>query len=293
MNTEANMRYWKSLAKRAAYTHKANTNYSRRRSDSSSLISEDAMEFQPTQKVEDSEKILGDTIEDLREELVQLCQIISQSIADKEQLQELYSQAQTQSSEWHQRAQLALQNQNENMACKAFSQKQKFSTAATEVRVKLDQATKKVATLKRNITTLEHKIAEIQTKQEILKVRAHAAKTGESINKAEHQDDTSGSGAKSTFERMEEKLMEIEAESEVIADIDGFTFGHPFITLEASSDVDSELAMLKAQIAKPPALEGTPTVPEALPNSEPVDTPQQGTSVDADLEELRKKLDQI
>lgn len=229
----------------------------------------------------------------MREDLVQLRQAVAQSIAAQKRVEQQYNQAQTQSSEWYRRAQLALQKGDENLAREALSRKQTFTDTANSLKSQLDQSTNQVATLKRNMTALESKIAEAKTKKEMLKARARAAKASEQINKAMGRVDTSG--AIGAFERMEEKVMEMEAQSEAIAELAGDTLDSQFASLEAGSDVDSELAMLKAQLAEPPALEGTPAAPEALPASttEAVDTPQQQTPVDAELEELRNKLDQI
>ncbi|WP_299487900.1 PspA/IM30 family protein [Acaryochloris sp. IP29b_bin.137] len=242
---------------------------------------------------EDPEKILEQTVEDMREDLVQLRQAVAQSIAAQKRLEQQYNQAQTQSSEWYRRAQLALQKGDENLAREALSRKQSFTDTANGLKTQLDQSTNQVATLKRNMTALESKIAEAKTKKEMLKARARAAKASEQINKAMGRVDTSG--AIGAFERMEEKVMQMEAQSEAVAELAGDTLESQFASLEAGSDVDAELAMLKAQLSEPPALEGTPAAPEALPaaSTEPIDTPQQQTPVDAELEELRNKLDQI
>ena len=101
-----------------------------------------------------------------------------------------------------------------------------------------------------------------QKRKKMLEARVRAAKASERINQVLGNVDTSG--AIGAFERMEEKVMEIEAQPEAVAELAGDTLASEFASLEPSIDVDSELAMLKAQLAEPPALEGTPSAPDAL-----------------------------
>ena len=54
--------------------------------------------------------------------------------------------------------------------------------------------------------------------------------------------------ALSGFERMEEKVMQLEARSEAIAELGTSDLEKKFLSLEGASDVDSELAAMKAQI---------------------------------------------
>lgn len=243
---------------------------------------------------EDPEKILEQTVNDMREDLVQFRQAVAQAIAAQKRLEQQYNQAQTQSSEWYRRAQLALQKGDENLAREALSRKQSYTETANSLKTQLDQSTNQVATLKRNMLALESKISEAKTKKDMLKARAKSAKATEQLNKALGNVDMTGNVA--AFERMEEKVMQMEAQSEAVAELAGAegSLEAQFASLEAGSDVDAELEMLKAGMQQP-ALPAEPTAQEALPPGEttPMDTPQQQTPVDAELDELRSKLDQI
>ena len=123
-----------------------------------------------------------------------------------------------------------------------------------------------------------------------VKARAAAAKANEQLQGAIGRIGTSS--AMAAFERMEDKVLQMEARSQAAAELAGSDLERQFAMLEGGSDVDDELAAMKAQLtgAAPP---------QALPSSGQSGTTTTSTtsssspSVDKDLEELRKQLDQL
>ncbi len=236
---------------------------------------------------EDPEKILEQTVVDMQEDLVKLRQAVAGAIASQKRLEQQYNQAQTQSDEWYRRAQLALQKGDENLAREALSRKQSFATTATSLKQQLDQSSGQVAKMKSSMTAIESKIAEAKTKKNMLQARAKAAKATEQITQAMGQIDTAS--AMSTFDRMEEKVLEMEAKTSAMAELAGDSLETQFAQLEAGGDVDAELQLLKAQMdPSTKSIAGTPQAAEALPaGKEPV---VQAEVVDAELEELRSQI---
>ncbi len=234
-------------------------------------------------KAEDPEKVLEQSIIDMQEDLVQLRQAVASAIATQKRSQQQYNQAQSQANQWYSRAQLALQKGDENLAKEALQRKNTYSETADTVKVSLDSQTAQVETLKRNLTALEGKISEAKTKKDMLKARMMAAKTQEQLNNTMGSMNTSG--AMAAFDRMEEKVLQMEARSQATAELAGGSgLEEDFRKLEASSDVDDELAAMKAQLTGG-------SVAESLPAS------NQGSAekseVDAELEDLRKQLDKM
>ncbi|MCG9889982.1 MAG: PspA/IM30 family protein [Thermosynechococcaceae cyanobacterium MS004] len=241
---------------------------------------------------EDPEKILEQTVVDMQEDLVKLRQAVAGAIASQKRIEQQYNQASVQADEWYKRAQLALQKGEENLAREALSRKQTFAETAVSLKQQLDQSSGQVAKMRQSMTDLESKIAKYKTEKDMLKARAKAAKATEQLSQAMGQiDTTSAIGA---FDRMKEKVLEMEAKSEAIAELAGDSLDQQFLSLEANSDVESELQLLKAQLdPSSKAIAGTPTGQEALPaGSTPVGIPQEAKVVDAELEELRSKLNQ-
>ncbi len=227
---------------------------------------------------EDPEKILEQTVIDMQEDLVRMRQAVAQAIASQKRLQQQYNQSQTQSGEWQRRAQLALQKGDENLAREALTRRKTFNDTANGMQTQLAQQTTQVDTLKRNLTALESKLAEAKTKKEMLTARARAAKASEQINKVMGRTDTAS--AIGAFDRMEDKVLQMEARSEAVAELTTDNLETQFAQLESGSDVNAELEAMKLELLGP-----APSAKEALPAAN--ETPE-----DAELKKLRAELDQ-
>ncbi|HIK18150.1 MAG TPA: PspA/IM30 family protein [Leptolyngbyaceae cyanobacterium M33_DOE_097] len=238
-------------------------------------------------KAEDPEKILEQTIVEMQEDLVQLRQAVASAIASQKRTQQQYNQAQSESNSWQQRAQLALQKGDENLAREALTRKKANVETANVLKTQLDQQSVMVDTLKSNLIKLESKISEAKTKKDMLKARAQAAKANEQLQGMVSKVGTSGATA--AFERMEEKVLQMEARSQAASELAGADLESKFAQLESGSDVDEELAAMKAQLlggttqtAQLPAQQTTAGTSES---SDP--------AVDAELEALKTQLDQL
>jgi phage shock protein A len=235
---------------------------------------------------EDPEKILEQTVIDMQENLVQLRKAAAEAIATQKRLEQQYNQAESQSTEWQNRAMLALQKGNEDLAREALSRKQTYTQTATALKQQLDQSSGVVANQKKALMALESKLAEAKTKKDMLKARAKAAKATEQLNQALNTVDTTS--ALGAFERMEDKVLQMEARSTAMGELAGNDIERKFAELEAGSDVETELQLLKASI------EPIGTLPQGATGSLPAstDTPmKQPAAVDAELEALKAELD--
>jgi phage shock protein A len=229
-------------------------------------------------KAEDPEKILEQSIMDMQEDLVQLRQAVAQAIATQKRSEQQYNQAQSQANQWQQRAQLALQKGDENLAREALVRKKSHGETATTIKTQLDSQSGQVETLKRNLIQLESKISEAKTKKNMLKARLQSAKAQEKLQSAIGSLNTNSSMA--AFDRMEEKVLEIEARSQAAGELVGVDLESQFAKLEAGSDVDDELASMKAQLTG-----GSVSQPQLGAAKSP-----STEVVDAELEELRSQL---
>ncbi|MFM7382035.1 MAG: PspA/IM30 family protein, partial [Microcystaceae cyanobacterium] len=98
--------------------------------------------------------------------------------------------------------------------------------------------------------------------------------------------------ATSVFERMENKVMEMEARSQAVGELSGFGIEQQFAQLEANSDVEDELAALKASMSGG-ALPGTAAVPQLEAAKTDTTKAPNDAVVDAELEDLRRKLNNL
>lgn len=234
-------------------------------------------------KAEDPEKVLEQAVIDMQEDLVQLRQAVARSIATQKRTEQQYNKNNGEANTWQQRAQLALSKGDEELARQALVKKKSFADTAAALKGQLDQQTNQVKTLKSNLIALESKISEAKTKKDMLKARATAAKANKQLQ--ESMNNIGTSSAMGAFERMEEKVMQIEAESETAAELGGTGIEQQFAELEAGSGVDDELAAMKAQLSGTSA--ETPILESASPSTS---TPQDAV-IDAELDELRSQLD--
>ena len=234
---------------------------------------------------EDPEKILDQAIIDMQEDLVQMRQAVAKAIASQKRVQQQATQANNEANKWHQRAQLALQKGDEGLAREALGRKKVQTDAASGLQAQLDQQTAQVDMLRKNLIGLEGKISEAKTKKDMLKARASAAKANEQLQSSMGSLNTSGSMA--AFERMEEKVLMMEAKSQAAAELAGASLEAQFQDLE-SSDVDLELEAMKAQLLGGSTPETTAQLPSGTTQTVPQDR-----VVDAELEELKTQLDNL
>ncbi|MDR5639842.1 PspA/IM30 family protein [Thermosynechococcus sp. JY1334] len=258
---------------------------------------------------EDPEKILEQTIIDMNEDLVKLRQAVAQAIAAQKRLEQQYAQNLKDSQQWEERARLALSRGDEALALEALNRKKTAADTAAALKAQVDQMAVQVKTLKDNLTALESKISEAKTKKEMLKARVRAAKASEQIHQAVSKVGTSN--AMAAFERMEDKVLQMEARSQAIAELSGDTLESKFQALQSSAnkqDVEFELLEMKRQMGLLPDAPSAGTLPQTSSGSSQlnininVSTPEvqdaprpsassQSKSIDDDMAELRRLLD--
>ncbi len=195
---------------------------------------------------EDPEKILEQAVHDMQEDLIQLRQAVAQAIATQKRTERDYSRAQSTADEWHRRAQLALQKGDDNLAREALTRKKSYQETAEASAKQIELQTSVVSQLKQNMRSLESKISEARSKKDLYIARARSAKAAEKIHEMMGQINTGS--ALSAFDRMEEKVLQLEARSEALAEIGADDLEQKFASLQDGGGVEAELAAMKAQM---------------------------------------------
>lgn len=214
-------------------------------------------------QAEDPEKILEQTVAEMQEDLVQLRQAVAQAIATQKRTERQGQQAQSTAEEWYRRAQLALQQGNDTLAKEALTKRKSYQQTATALQTQVEQQTSVVNRLKTDMQALESKISEAKTKKDMYIARARSAQASTRLNEMLGGVNTSSS--LSAFERMEDKVMELEAQSEAIGELSSNDLQKQFAALEAGDDVDAELAAMKSQL--PPGRGSAAQLPESDPDA--------------------------
>lgn len=196
---------------------------------------------------EDPEKLLEQAVADMQDDLIELRQAVAQAIATQKRTERQYSQAEKQAKEWYGRAQLALQKGEESLAREALTRRKAYLETGSTMKAQIDHQQGIVAKLKENMRTLEAKLSEARTKKDMYIARARSAQASQRINEMIGQ--TVTDNAIAAFERMEEKVNALEAQSEAIAEFNADTLEDRFAALEAGgNDIDDELAAMKSQM---------------------------------------------
>jgi phage shock protein A len=211
-------------------------------------------------QAEDPEKVLEQAVEEMQQDLIGLRQAVAQAIATQKRTERQASQAQSTAQEWYNRAQLALSKGDENLAREALTKRKSYDETAKAMQAQLVQQADVVTKLKENMRTLESKISDAKTKKDLYIARARSAQASQKIN--EMLGNMGTGSAMSAFEKMEEKVIQLEAQSEVIEELGSNELEKKFAALEGGKEIDAELAALKAKMI-------TGTEPAKLPSSQP------------------------
>lgn len=220
--------------------------------------------------LEDPRKMLDQAVEDMRNDLVKMRQASVEVLSAQRLLGTKYQQAQSKADEWHKRAELALRKGEEELAREALRRRKTFADTAASLKTQLDMHTRATQTLMGNIRILESKIAEAQNKKATLKARAMSAQATKQLN--EQISDLVGGlrynadGSIAAFQRMEEKVLALEAEVEAMENVaTSDALEGKFALLEGGfTGVEDELDKLKSDLAKMGKL---PAQAQSLPST--------------------------
>jgi phage shock protein A len=166
--------------------------------------------------------------------------------------------------DWERKAMLAVKAGDDNLAREALKRKGEHEAQLAEFSKQAGLQKDAVEKLKEQLRTLNDKIEEAKRKKNILVARQKRAEAQKAIqNTLQGLSDTS---AFDTFDRMSQKVDQIEAEAEASADLGaemtGDTLQQKFKALESSSaGTDSALEELKAKMGLAPVPKATAALP--------------------------------
>jgi phage shock protein A len=209
---------------------------------------------------EDPEKILEQTVMEMQDNLIQLRQGVAIAIATQKRTERQAANAETTATEWYRRAQLALQQGNEPLAREALTKRKSYQDTANTLNSQIEQHNTVVATLKKDMRSLELKISEVKNKKDMYIARARSAQA--SLRLQELMGELSGASSTGVFERVEDKIVQLESQNEVLSITSTDNLDNKFLALESSGDIDDELSAMKAELAN-----NQPEVLPKLPNT--------------------------
>lgn len=193
---------------------------------------------------EDPEKVLQQTVADMQSDLVTMRQAVAQAIATQKRTERQSEQAARTAQEWYSRAQMALQKGEDNTAREALTRRQTYAQTAQTLAAQIAQQKDIVGQLKQNMMTLESKISDARTKKDMYIARARAAQSSARLN-----DMIAGTGGSvGAFEKMESRVLDLEAQAEVSRELGRDPLEDQFTNLEGQGNVEAQLAEMKAKL---------------------------------------------
>lgn len=180
------------------------------------------------------EEVINKCIKEMELTIVQLHKAIAKNIADKKRLEEKYNYHLSEVNLWQTKAELALAAGKENLARELLIHKQFFQGNVSELEAKI-KSNKRIDTityLQKKLTFLEMKLADYKLLQakynfsNCLKAYRELQATLGEIN------------INSTIDVSEliEDILQIEAESRFVTELDSISLEQQFALLDASSD---------------------------------------------------------
>ena len=212
-------------------------------------------------KAEDPEKVLNQITIEMNEQLVDTKQKVAAAIADEKRLQRQYQETTEEAKQWEEKASIAVQKERDDLAREALARRNEVQQLADEYKVQWDKQRQAVDQLKEHLRALELKIGEVNRKKHLLIARQKRARAQKQIH--ETMAGMKDSSAFDTFDRMEQKVGDMEARADAaaeMADLEKDTLEDEFAALEKTGNVEDDLTALKAKLGNGNESEKAPSV---------------------------------
>lgn len=199
------------------------------------------MRAQVTQWVsqaEDPERILEQTVQDMQSDVIELRQAVAQAVATIKRTERQLLQAETNAAEWQRRAFMAVENRQEALAKEALAKRQGYIATAESLASQIVKQRQLIDQLKKNMRLLDSKLEDSKAKKDMYVARARSAAATNRMHELLERTNPDGAGA--VFERMEEKILTLEAQAELTAEMQRDPLAERFAQLEAQNRVEGD-----------------------------------------------------
>ena len=192
-------------------------------------------------RAEDPEKMVKQIIADMEEQVRDATEALGQAMASEKQAYAQLEKAKQNSREWEDKAKLAINAGNEELARKALTSKVEVDKNIQAFQASYDQIAAQTSELHSRVEVLRQKLEEARQRQNMLIARAKMADATENVATAMTETDPNSALAK--LEKMERKVEDKEARAEAFAEMSGETVfaKDEFAELETNQAVDAEL----------------------------------------------------
>lgn len=201
-------------------------------------------------KSEDPEKMLNQVILEMNTQLMDAKKQVALAIADEKRLGKQFDTEKATAEEWERKAMMAVRAGEDELAKEALLRQREHEALSAELERQWHKQKTAVEQLKNALRVLNNKIEEAKRKKNVLIARKKRAEAQKAIH--ETMSGLSNDSAFETFNRMEEKIVQMEAEadaqSEVSEQYSGDSLQQKFRDLETARGADMALDELKRKM---------------------------------------------
>jgi phage shock protein A len=192
-------------------------------------------------RAEDPEKALDQMISGLAEDLVKVRQATALAIAAQNRLQAECDQRTVAVQEWQQRAERAVDREDDDLAREALTQKLQYQREADQLRDSLQAQSSHLDELKGHVQKLETRVQQAVLQRDQLVARYRTAEATQSLE--QKLSDTGELGT--TMDRLEDETVDAEARAAAYHELSRDSLEGRFTQLDQDPNVDGQLAELK------------------------------------------------
>jgi phage shock protein A len=196
-------------------------------------------------KAEDPEKMVRLIIQEMEDTLVEVRSASAKTIASKKEIAAQITKLNNEAQDWHNKAELAISKDREDLARAALQEKKKCEEYATTLQKELSNVEEQISKLQNEVGQLQDKLADAKTRQKAIILRQKTASSRLEVKKT--LDSSKVDAAMGRFEQYERKIDDLESQVEVY-DLGKKTLADEFAGLETDEKIDDELAALKKKM---------------------------------------------
>jgi phage shock protein A len=200
-------------------------------------------------KLEDPIVMLNQYLRDMETEIHDAEVTVARQMAAERRLKQRLDEAVRGGIERETRAEQALLNGNETLARKWLEEKVQYDQQATDLSGLHGPASAQVLELTEQLREMKEEYYKLRNKRNELSARAQMAKARQQMAQISSLHTIESGSASRGFHRMEEKILQMEAEADVVRS-PGASYGKPASAVDSESSfrVEQELAALKNRL---------------------------------------------
>ena len=203
------------------------------------------------EKAEDPEKLLRALVREMEDAGEDARQATADLLAEQQHLERLHKRLTSESTEWQERAERAVDAGRDDLARAALSAKAEKTERIAAVAVEQDQLRSRLSSLETDMTTLKSKLAEAKSKLKSMQTRESVRQAKPAPEERLSRNERKIRNAMGRFDRLQSQVERLEAR------VQSYEFGEDEVSPWASKNlsepadplIEEELAALKSRLS--------------------------------------------